>query len=89
MPIISNSIDLFYKNRGVIAQAKDPRSFQMTKHILRQFHLIKEISDRNDMKICKVVGENNVVDPLTKPLVQVKHKHHVKTMGIRQINDYT
>ena len=86
---ISNPIDLFCDNSSAIAQAKEPRSHQRTKHILRRFHLIREINDRGDIKICKVPGEDNAADPLTKPLAQAKHERHVRTMGIRQINDCT
>ena len=86
---ISNPIDLFCDNSGAIAQAKEPKSHQRTKHILRRFHLIREINDRGDIKLCKVPGEDNAADPLTKTLAQAKHECHVRTMGIRQINDCT
>ncbi|KAI9092932.1 hypothetical protein K1719_027455 [Acacia pycnantha] len=36
-----------------------------------------------------VAGENNVADPFTKPLAQVKYECHVRAMGIRVINDCT
>ena len=45
--------------------------------------------DRGNIKICKLLGEDNVVDPLTKPLAQAKHEGHVRSMGIRVINDCT
>ena len=48
---ILNLVDLFYDNNGDIAQAKEPRSHQRSKHILRHFHLIREIVDRGDVKI--------------------------------------
>ena len=89
VPTILNPIDLFCDNSSVIAQAKEPKSHHRTKQILRRFHLIREINDRGDIKICKVVGEDNVGDPLTKPLAQAKHERHIRTMGIKQINDCT
>ena len=43
---ISNPVDLFCDNNGAIAQVKEPRSHQRSKHILRRFHLIGEIVER-------------------------------------------
>ena len=40
VPSISNPVDLFCDNNGAITQAKEPRSHQRSKHILRRFHLI-------------------------------------------------
>ncbi|WVZ89576.1 hypothetical protein U9M48_035958, partial [Paspalum notatum var. saurae] len=59
-----------YDNIGAIAQAKEPRSHQKSKHMLRRYHLIREIIDRGDVKICKVHTDLNVADPLMKPLPQ-------------------
>ena len=84
---ISDPITLFCYNSGAIAQTKEPRSHQRTKHILRRFHLIKEINERGDTSICKVLGEDNVANPLTKLLAQATHERHVRAMGIRVIND--
>ena len=74
VPSISNPVDLFCDNNGAIEQAKEPRSHQRSEHILRRFHFIREIVDRGDVKICKVSTNENVADPLTKPLPQAKHE---------------
>ena len=68
VPSIADPIELYCNNNGAIAQAKEPHSHKRTKHILRHFHLIQEIIDREDMKICRVPTEANVTDPLTKAL---------------------
>ncbi|KAK8685894.1 hypothetical protein V6N13_124926 [Hibiscus sabdariffa] len=68
IPSISDAVDLYCDNNGAIAQAKEPRSHQRSKHILRRFHLIREIIDRGDVEICKVNTDDNIADPLTKPL---------------------
>ena len=33
-----------------------------------RYHLIREIIERGDVKICRVPTDDNVADPLTKPL---------------------
>jgi hypothetical protein len=43
VPSYSSPIDLYCDNNGAIAQAKEPRSHQKSKHILRRCHLIREI----------------------------------------------
>ena len=88
VPSILNSMDLFCDNNGAIAQAKEPRSHQRSKHILRRVHLIREIVDIGDVKICKVSTNDNVSDPLTKPLPQAKHESHIRSMGIRFMSDW-
>ena len=75
-------MDLYCDNIGAIAKAKEPRSHHKSKHILRRYHLIREIIDRGDVKICKVHTDLNVADPLTKPLPQSKFEAHTKAMGI-------
>ncbi|KAI5417802.1 hypothetical protein KIW84_042426 [Lathyrus oleraceus] len=83
VPSIVDPIGLYYDNNGAIAQAKVPRSHQRSKHILRRYHLIREIIDRGDMKICRVPTLDNIADPLTKPLAQQKHDGHTRSMGIK------
>ena len=81
-------MDVYCDNNEAIAQAKDPRSHQRSKHILGRFHLIREIIERGDVKICKVHTNDNVVDPLTKPLPQSKHDSHTRSIGIRFMPDW-
>ncbi|KAK8596977.1 hypothetical protein V6N12_065454 [Hibiscus sabdariffa] len=89
VPSISDAIELYCDNNGAIAQAKEPRSHQRSKHILRRFHLIREILDRGDVEICKVHPNDNIVDSLTKPLAQQKHDRHTESLGIRYVSDWS
>ena len=68
VPSITNPVDVYCDKNGAIAQAKEPRSHQRSKYILRRFHLIHEIIERGYVKICRVHTDDNVADPLTKPL---------------------
>ena len=89
--VILSSLDpvsLFCDNNGAIAQAKEPRSHQKSKHVLRRFHLIREIVNRGDVKVCKIAGEDNVADPLTKQLAKAKHDHHMRSFGLRVMPDW-
>ena len=88
VPSINSSIELYCDNNGAIAQAEEPRSHQRSKHILRRYHLIREIIDRGDVTICRVPTISNVADLLTKPLTQQKHDGHSRFIGIRYMDDW-
>ena len=88
IPSILDPVNLYYDNNRAIAQAKEPRSHQRSKHILRRYHLIREIIERGDVKICRVPTNDNVTDPLTKALPQAKHESHIRSMGIRYNVDW-
>jgi hypothetical protein len=51
VPNIIDSIDLYCDNNGVIAQANKPRSHQISKHVLKSFHFIREIIEKKNIKI--------------------------------------
>jgi hypothetical protein len=80
-------MDLYCDNSGVIAQEKEPRAYKRAKHVLRHYHLIREIIYRGDVKVCKVHTDHNIVDPLTKPLPQPKYEAHMRSMGIRYLHE--
>ena len=48
VPSCSSPIDLYCDNNGAIARAKEPRLHQKSKHILRRYHLIREIVNRGE-----------------------------------------
>jgi hypothetical protein len=79
-------MDLYYDNSSAIAQAKELRSHQKSKHLLQRCHLIREITDRGDVKICKVHTDLNIADQLTKAISQQKHETHMNSMGIRYLH---
>ncbi|KAL4367776.1 hypothetical protein GQ457_05G023650 [Hibiscus cannabinus] len=82
VPSILDVVELYCDINGAIAQAKEPRSHQISKHILRRFHLIREIIDQRDVEICKVHIDDNIADPFTKPLAQQKHDRHTESLDI-------
>ncbi|WP_248788860.1 Ty1/Copia family ribonuclease HI, partial [Escherichia coli] len=62
VPSIVDPIELYCDNNGAIAQAKEPRSHQRSKHILRRYHLIREIIERGDVRICRTSTDSNIAD---------------------------
>ncbi|KAJ9557142.1 hypothetical protein OSB04_011756 [Centaurea solstitialis] len=82
---VSRPIDIFCDNSGAVAQAKEPREHHKSRHVLRKYHLIREIIGRGDVRICKIPTEDNVADPLTKPLARVKHEAHANSIGMQYL----
>ena len=82
VPMISYPIPLLCDNNGVIAQVKELRSHQKSKHILVRFHLIRVIVARGDVVVERVPSTDNVAYPLTKPLAQEVFERHCTTMGL-------
>ncbi|KAJ9560577.1 hypothetical protein OSB04_005737 [Centaurea solstitialis] len=83
---VSRPIDIFCDNSGAVAQAKEPREHHKSRHVLRKYHLIREIIGRGDVRICKIPMEDNVADPLTKPLARVKHEAHANSIGMQYLD---
>ncbi|KAJ9546872.1 hypothetical protein OSB04_019415 [Centaurea solstitialis] len=86
---ISRPIDIFCDNSGAVAQAKEPREHHKSRHVLRKYHLIREIIGRGDVRICKIPTDDNVADPLTKPLARVKHEAHASSIGMQYLDTMT
>jgi hypothetical protein len=68
-------VELLHKQRNL--------EHKKVKHVLWRYHLIHEIISRGDVKVCKVHTDQNVTDPLTKPLLEPKHEAHMRSMDIR------
>ncbi len=85
VPSIKNPIDLYCDNSGAIILSKEPRSSARTRHVLRKYHLIREIVSSGDIKVCKVASDLNIADPFTKQLPKGKHDEHTAALGIRRM----
>ncbi|KAL0303280.1 UNVERIFIED_CONTAM: Retrovirus-related Pol polyprotein from transposon TNT 1-94 [Sesamum radiatum] len=79
---------IFCDNNGAIAQAKKPRSHHRSKHILRRYHLLREMVGRGDVRMDRVTSAENMADPLTKPVSQIAHARHLGKMGLRNMSDW-
>ncbi|KAL8105746.1 hypothetical protein AgCh_029515 [Apium graveolens] len=88
VPSVEEPIVLYYDNNAAIAQAKEPRSHRNSKHVLRRFHLIREIVERGDVNVERVDTHNNVANPLTKPLSQSHFDRHKDKMDLHFVQDF-
>ncbi|KAL0453691.1 UNVERIFIED_CONTAM: Retrovirus-related Pol polyprotein from transposon TNT 1-94 [Sesamum latifolium] len=65
---IVEPVVIFCDNNRAIAQAKEPRSHHRSKHILRRYHLLREMVSIGDCRIDRVSSAENTSDRLTKPM---------------------
>ena len=84
---VHQPVPLYYDNTGAVAQAKEQRSHHKSKHILRRFHLVREIIERQDV-IDRVDTKNNIADPFTKALPKQQLDRHLDSMGIKYKDDW-
>ncbi|KAK4382227.1 Retrovirus-related Pol polyprotein from transposon TNT 1-94 [Sesamum angolense] len=69
------------------AKAKELRSHHRSKHILRRYHLLREMVGRGDVRMDRVSSVENTTDPLTKPVSQIAQAQYLGKMGLRQMSD--
>ena len=86
VPSIKDPVPLYCDNNGAIVLAKEPRSHQKSRHILRKYHLICEIIDRRDIKVEGVDSKDNIADPLTKALPRLQFEHLIEAYGLKNCN---
>ncbi|KAL0448668.1 UNVERIFIED_CONTAM: hypothetical protein Slati_1423200 [Sesamum latifolium] len=87
VPSIAEPVVVFCDNNGAITQAKELRSHYRSKHILRRYHLLKEMVSRGDCRMDRVNPAENTADPLTKLMSQIAHTQHLDKMGLRSMGD--
>ncbi|KAL0462561.1 UNVERIFIED_CONTAM: hypothetical protein Slati_0143700 [Sesamum latifolium] len=87
VPSNPEPVVIFCNNNRAIAQAKELRCHHCSKHILRRYHLLRKMVSRGDCRMDQVSSAENIVDPLTKPMLQIAHTQHLDKMGLRLMGD--
>src|ERR1041384_1651521 len=85
VPSAEDPMEIYCDNSGAVAQAREPRSHQKTKHMERRYHKTREFFEKGYVKVCKIHTDLNVSDPMTKPLPRAKHEQHRTTIGVREL----
>ncbi|KAD2393217.1 hypothetical protein E3N88_40194 [Mikania micrantha] len=80
---IQDPLEIFCDNEGAIAQIKEPRAHQKTRHIERRFNYIRDEVEKGKICIRKVHTDQNIADPFTKLLERTKHESHTCSLGLR------
>ena len=65
--------------------AKEPRNHRKGKHIEQKFHLVREIVNRGDVLVEKIVFMNNIADSFTKTLLAWSFEQHLEAMRLKAL----
>ncbi|KAL0315177.1 UNVERIFIED_CONTAM: hypothetical protein Scaly_2880800 [Sesamum calycinum] len=87
VPSIFALMVMFCGNNGAIVQAKELRSHHRFEHIIRRYHLLREMVNRGDVRMNRVSSAENTTDPLTKSMSQIAHTQHLDKKGLRSMGD--
>ncbi|GJU70088.1 retrotransposon protein, putative, ty1-copia subclass [Tanacetum coccineum] len=82
VPSIDKPMDMYCDNTSAITIADEPGVQKGAKHFQRKYHFIREVIQKGNIRILKVHTDNNLVDPLTKPLPCTKHVKHARSIGL-------
>ena len=82
---IVEPVVIFWDTNRVIAEAKKPRSHHRSKHILKRYHLLREMVSRGDVRIDRVSSTENIEDQVIKTMSQIAHARHLDKTGLRSI----
>ncbi|KAL2249844.1 UNVERIFIED_CONTAM: Retrovirus-related Pol polyprotein from transposon TNT 1-94 [Sesamum indicum] len=85
---IAKPVVIFCNNNRVIAQVNESRSHHRTKHILKCYHLLREMVGRGDVRMDRVTLAKTIANPLTKPVSQIAHAQHLGKVGLRIMSDW-
>ena len=87
-PSLDGSILLYCNSTGTIAQTKESKSHQGTKHILPHYHLVWKIMDRGNIELQKIDRKENLTNPFTKALGVKEFEDYKSKMGIWYCTDW-
>ncbi|GJV87131.1 retrotransposon protein, putative, ty1-copia subclass [Tanacetum coccineum] len=88
VPSIDKPMDMYCDNTCAITIADEPGVQKGAKHFRRKYHFIREVIQEGDIRILKVHTDNNLADPLTKPMPCTKHVEHARSIGLRPAGSF-
>ncbi|GJY98775.1 putative retrotransposon protein [Tanacetum coccineum] len=88
VPSIDKPMDMYCDNTCAITIADEPGVQKGAKHFRRKYHFIREVIQEDDIRILKVHTDNNLADPITKPMPCTKHVEHARSIGLRPASSF-
>nr|GEV73073.1 retrotransposon protein, putative, Ty1-copia subclass [Tanacetum cinerariifolium] len=82
MPSYKRPMEMLCNNEPAIAIVDDPGILKGAKHFQRKYHYIREVIQERKIVLKKVYTDDNVADPLTKPMPVNKQYEHARAIGI-------
>jgi len=76
------TVDIRRDNQGALALVKNPHLHEQSKHIDVYYHYIRDLAEKQRLKIEYVPIAEMPADGLTKPLAQVAFRRFRSQLGI-------
>ena len=77
------AINIMMDNNGAIDLAQNSTIGERSKHIDVQYHFVRESVASKKVSLSRCDTEDQVADPLTKPLERVKHQKLINLQGMK------
>ena len=75
-------------DNDAIAQVKRPSSSSKSIHVLRKYQMFRHYVDSGVVRMCTMHTDDNIADPLTKPMPRPKHDSHTRAKGLKSIREF-
>lgn len=72
--ISQKHITVYYDHQSAIHLPKHQVFHERSKHINVKMHFVRDVINKEDVKVMKIAMEDNTVDMLTKALLKTKFK---------------
>ncbi|GKD67343.1 hypothetical protein Tco_1309451 [Tanacetum coccineum] len=69
-------------NNGAIVIANESRITKGARHFRAKGHYLREVIEFGDIKLEKVLTDDNLADPFTIALAFPKHSEHTRNIGM-------
>jgi len=69
-------------NQGALALVKNPQLHERSKHIDICYHFVRDLAEKEKLKVEYIPTGDMVADGMTKPLARVAFERFIKLMGL-------
>ncbi|GJV80721.1 hypothetical protein Tco_1516591 [Tanacetum coccineum] len=88
VPTINEPLNVYCDNSATIHYANEPGVQRGARHYHRRYHYVREYVELGEIRILKVHTDDNLVDPFTKALSNMKLTQHARSMGLRPTSSF-
>ena len=79
---ITIGMKIYVDNQSCISYAENDKGPGRSKHISIKYHFVKDLVEKNELKLIYVSSSENVADVFTKPLAKEKHRRAMKLLNM-------
>ena len=81
--LLEGPIDIYCDNQAAISLINSGANSSKGKHIEIQYHYIRDIVEKGEVKVTYIPTTDMIADPLTKGITAESFIKHVSLMGLR------